>query len=136
MMENETAKLENPPISRSSSCAYPKWARSAASLASPALEPAFLEIDVFTQLFADRLLQQILQRVSGLHVDKRILHNVPIELVALVVGRHPDLAHRRIGADDEFGRRILEFHAQRACIEIDFESVIVGSGDQIPVERG
>src|SRR5262245_55519332 len=71
MMEKETAKLENPPIPRINSCAYPKRNRSAASRES--------EVDIFAELLTDDAFHQLRERLAALSVDKCTLHDVPVE---------------------------------------------------------
>src|SRR6185369_6743246 len=54
-----------------------------------------LQDHVLVEVGANRLFQELLQRIAGIGVDEGIFHEIPIELIALVVGRNPDLAHRR-----------------------------------------
>src|SRR5580704_19354395 len=80
----------------------------------------WLQTDFLTHLFTDRLLNQRLQRVARFGVDERVLHDVPIQLVALVIRTHPNLPHRRVRADHELRGRIFELHAEGAGVEIHF----------------
>ena len=57
---------------------------------------------------------------------KSFCHAIPIQLVAFRMRRHPDLMHRRIGADDKLAGRLFELDGQRAAVEIHFELGFVG----------
>src|SRR5205823_9698613 len=100
---------------------------------SPWIPVARLQINFFAHLFADGLLDKNFQGIARFGMDEGVLNYIPIQLVTLAIGAHPYLAHGCVGADYEFRGRIFELHAERAGIEIHFESVIVGSCNQFAV---
>src|ERR1039457_1262253 len=136
MMEKEMAKLENPPMPRNSSWAYPKRPRSARSCSGKDIARRRLEFHVLLQVLADGLLHQLLQGLARLGVDESVLHDVPIELVAARPKRHLDLPGAGFRHDREFARRPLEGYGNRAAVKAGLEAIIVTGQDQVALQAG
>jgi len=93
-----------------------------------------LKTHFFSQLLTDSSRYQFDQGLSGLRHYEGAPGGIPIQFEAPHLGRHPDLAHRRIWTDDELRGWCFKLDHQRPAAEIGFEIVPLTGGRKPPVE--
>src|SRR5580698_10481900 len=85
-------------------------------------------------MLADEPVYECDQRLASLGENERLHLLVPVELEAGGERGNPELAHRRVGRDDEFGGRLLKEHIEHAVLLLRFEATLFLARNQMLLE--
>jgi len=77
-------------------------------------------------MLADEAIDKSGESFAGARQDELFELGIPIEFEAGGERGDPDLAHRRVGRDDETGSGILEEDVQNTALFLDFETCLLG----------
>ena len=87
-------------------------------------------------MLADEAIDEGAESFAGAGQDEFLELGIPVEFEAGGERGDPDLAHRRIGCDDEAGRWILEENVEHAALFLDFEACLLAflACEEMPLE--
>ena len=87
-------------------------------------------------MFADEGIDEDAESLSGAGQDELLERGIPVEFEAGGERGDPDLAHRRVGRDDEPGGGILKENIQHSALLLDLETCLLVflAREEMPLE--